>query len=112
MTPHPQQIQKECEMIKEARSYKLLHCWCKDECQCNQVETCKECYEKYCASHSNQQSERDKVLDEFCRCDLYDFATGNMVSEDVALCRGIECNWCGRWNKEFRSKGGEQVDVK
>ena len=51
------------------------------------------------------QNQREKVLDDYCNIDLTRYVWGEMESEDVGLCRGKTCNYCGRYNEELR---GEQ----
>jgi len=59
-----------------------------------------------CTSHSDFQSERD--LDDYCKIGLYWYVHGDEESEDVGLCRGKSCNYCGRYNEELRQQAGEQ----
>ena len=66
-----------------------------------------------CASHSDFQSERDKVLDvggileSLCKTDLYWYNKGVTEGEDVGKCRGKDCNYCGRYNEKLRHRAGE-----
>lgn len=56
-----------------------------------------------------QQSEQDIMLDDLCNIDLTYYVWGEKQSDEVGLCRGKDCNYCGRFNKEFRQgKDGEQ----
>ena len=66
-----------------------------------------------CASHSDFQSERDTVLDvggileSLCKTDLYWYNKGVTEGEDVGICRGKDCNYCGRYNEKLRHQAGE-----
>ena len=51
------------------------------------------------------QSERDKVLDDYCIIDLTYYVWGEAESDDVRLCQGKECNYCGRYNAELQRAG-------
>lgn len=62
----------------------------------------------YCLSHTSQQSERDKVLDDYCNIDLTHYVWGDIQGDDVSLCRGKECNYCGRFNAELRQEGKQE----
>ena len=53
-------------------------------------------------SHSNA-TERDKVLDDYCNIDLTYYVWGDIQSDDVALCLGKDCNYCGRYDVELRT---------
>ena len=62
-------------------------------------KNCDHCVSPQCfAPHITTQSERDKVLDSLCKIDFYWYAWGELESEDIELCRGISCNYCGRYN--------------
>ena len=56
------------------------------------------------ASHISTTTERDKVLDSLCKIDFYWYAWGELESEDIGLCRGVSCNYCGRYNAELRTQ--------
>lgn len=51
------------------------------------------------------QSEREKVLDDYCNIDLTYYVWGEKQSDEVGLCRGKDCNYCGRYNAELRQQG-------
>jgi len=51
------------------------------------------------------KSERDKVLDDYCIIDLTYYVWGEAESDDVRLCQGKGCNYCGRYNAELRQVG-------
>ena len=55
------------------------------------------------------QSERDKVLDDYCIIDLTYYVWGEAESDDVRLCQGKGCNYCGRYNEKLRQskQGGD-----
>ena len=59
-------------------------------------------------SHPHQ-SERDKVLDDYCIIDLTYYVWGEAESDDVRLCQGKGCNYCGRYNEKLRQskQGGD-----
>ena len=61
-----------------------------------------------CASHSSQRSERDKVLDDYCNIDLTYYVWGEMQSDDVGLCQGKTCNYCGRYNAELHQQSKQE----
>jgi len=65
-------------------------------------------WEKGCASHSDFQREREKVLNDCCNIDLTEYTKGERESDEVGLCRGRECNYCGRYN-ELREVNHEPV---
>jgi dihydroxyacetone kinase-like predicted kinase len=52
-----------------------------------------------------RKNERD--LDDYCKIGLYWYVHGDEESEDVGLCRGKSCNYCGRYNEELRQQAGE-----
>jgi hypothetical protein len=41
-----------------------------------------------------------EILDSLCKVDLYGYARGMSYAEDVGKCRGVSCNWCGRYNEK------------
>jgi len=59
------------------------------------------------------KSERDTVLDvggileSLCKTDLYWYNKGVTEGEDVGICRGKDCNYCGRYNEKLRHQAGE-----
>jgi len=63
----------------------------------------------FCQDHmvrdDTHQSERDKVLDDYCIIDLTYYVWGEAESDDVRLCQGKGCNYCGRYNAELRQVG-------
>ena len=58
-------------------------------------------------SHPHQ-SERDTVLDDLCNIDLTYYIWGEKQSDEVGLCRGRTCNYCGRYNVELLQQAGVQ----
>ena len=58
-----------------------------------------------CASHSDFQSKRDTVLDDYCIIDLTYCVWAEAESDDVRLCQGKECNYCGRYNAKLQRAG-------
>ncbi|MBE3136077.1 MAG: hypothetical protein IMZ43_01570 [Thermoplasmata archaeon] len=62
---------------------------------------------KECASHSSQKFKRDHVLDDYCNIDLTYYVWGEKQSDEVGLCRGKDCNYCGRYNAELRQQQEE-----
>ena len=57
------------------------------------------------------QSERDTVLDDCCNIDLTEYTRGERESDEVGLCRGRECNYCGRYNAEPRQNKTDSVFI-
>jgi len=64
-----------------------------------------------CSSHSDYQSERDTVLDDCCNIDLTEYTRRERESDEVGLCRGRECNYCGRYNAEPRQSKTDPVFI-
>jgi len=58
-----------------------------------------------CASHSDFQSERKKLLDDYCIINLTYYVWAEAESDDVRLCQGKECNYCGRYNAKLQRTG-------
>ena len=56
----------------------------------------------------SQRSERDKVLDDYCNIDLTYYVWGEMQSDDVGLCQGKTCNYCGRYNAELHQQSKQE----
>ena len=54
------------------------------------------------------QTDREKVLDiteildSLCNIDLWQYVRGDKEGDDVGRCRGITCNYCGRYTAELR----------
>jgi len=57
------------------------------------------------------RSERDTVLDDCCNIDLTEYTRGERESDEVGLCRGRECNYCGRYNAEPRQSKTDPVFI-
>jgi len=68
-------------------------------------ETIEVIEEVGCASHSDFQSKRDTVLDDYCIIDLTYYVWAEAESDDVRLCQGKECNYCGRYNAKLQRAG-------
>jgi len=64
-----------------------------------------------CASHSDFQSGWDTVLDDCCNIDLTEYTRGERESYEVGLCRGRECNYCGRYNEKLRQSKTDPVFI-
>jgi hypothetical protein len=64
-----------------------------------------------CASHSDFQSGWDTVLDDCCNIDLTEYTRGERESDEVGLCRGRECNYCGRYNEKLRQSKTDPVFI-
>ena len=71
---------------------------CGDNCQ-------GECSGEVTGTPFCPQPERDKVLDDYCIIDLTYYVWGEAESDDVRLCQGKGCNYCGRYNAELRQVG-------
>ena len=55
---------------------------------------------QYCPAWKQiSKEERDKVLDDYCIIDLTYYVWGEAESDDVRLCQGKGCNYCGRYNE-------------
>ena len=76
------------------RGYRCKHCEVRNEVQ-------------FCHYYNVSQEIREKVLDSLCNIDLTRFVWGDIQSDEVGLCRGKDCNYCGRYSAELRSKQGE-----
>ena len=68
-----------------------------EDCPCGKAQTCYEC--------THPPSERDKVLDDYCIIDLTYYVWAEAESDDVRLCQGKECNYCGRYNAKLQRAG-------
>jgi len=96
-----------CETCK----YKHPHLigGCKPDCEKSSWlltnETIEVIEEVGCASHSDFQSKRDTVLDDYCIIDLTYYVWAEAESDDVRLCQGKECNYCGRYNAKLQRAG-------
>jgi len=89
-------------------TYELCNFWKLHACK---SMTTNNCWNKSCPDHDEYgspcsfQSERDKVLDDYCIIDLTYYVWGEAESDDVRLCQGKGCNYCGRYNAELRRAG-------
>ena len=81
-----------------------LHNFYPDVCPLN--PRCMNPPTNWIRSHPHQ-SERDTVLDDLCNIDLTYYIWGEKQSDEVGLCRGRTCNYCGRYNVELLQQAGE-----
>ena len=47
----------------------------------------------------------DRDFDDYCKLDLTQYVWGDKQSDEVGLCRGKDCNYCGRYSEELRQAG-------
>ena len=49
-----------------------------------------------------------EILDTLCNIDLWQYVRGYKEGDDVGRCRGIICNYCGRYNEELHQTKQEE----